>query len=159
MKKKNIVDYLREHNNEETFSVAIWKSKLNKFIYYHVDFVLYEDENEIELLVNDEPYDCYPIITKDKYYDIESEIQDALFDVYGIEIRFCDYCGCPMDRGYTDDDADFYNCEECFPKDMDERYGKGNWRSCGEENSMCGFYEYLDKDGWNPEPSYYTEWN
>ena len=84
MKKKNIVDYLREHNNKDTFNVAIWKSKLNKFIYYHVDFVLYEDENEIELLVNDEPYDCYPIITKDKYYDIESEIQDALFDVYGI---------------------------------------------------------------------------
>ena len=84
----------------------------------------------------------------------------------GHAIRICDYCGCIMEQGYTDDDADFYNCEECFPKDMNERYGEGNWRAQSKEdygddcNYMGGFYEYKNKNGeWEPEPSFYTEWN
>lgn len=84
----------------------------------------------------------------------------------GHQIRICDHCGCIMEQGYTDDDADFYNCEECFPKDMNERYGEGNWRAQNEEdyrddcNYMGGFYEYKNADGeWEEEPSYYTEWN
>lgn len=95
--------------------------------------------------------------------DDESDIQDILERELNQEIRFCDVCGCPMDTGFTDDDADFYNCEDCFPKDMDERYGKDKWREYSSEdgdcNSLGGFYEYMNEDGeWEPEPSYYTEW-
>lgn len=80
------------------------------------------------------------------------------------QIRICTYCGKPMEAGYTDDEADFYNCEECFEKDMNERYGAGNWREQNdfdEPNYLGGWYEYFDKKTgkWKPEPSYYTEWN
>lgn len=92
----------------------------------------------------------------------ENELQDMCEEVLGFEIRFCDYCGCPFNAGYTDDDADFYNCEECFEKDMDERYGKGNWRPYEDEDGDCnckgGYYECFIDGKWQPEPSYYTEW-
>lgn len=81
----------------------------------------------------------------------------------GHQIRICDHCGCPMERGYTDDDADFYNCEKCFPKDMNERYGEDYWREMDSEepNYMGGFFEYFNRETreWEAEPSYYTEWN
>lgn len=91
----------------------------------------------------------------------QDDLQEKCEDILEFEIRFCEYCGCPMNKGYTDDDADFYNCEECFPKDMNERYGKGNWRTYdndGDCNYMGGYYEYYRDGKWQAEPSYYTEW-
>ena len=71
-----------------------------------------------------------------------------------------------MQKGMTDEDADFYNHADCFPKDMDKRYGKGNWREMPQdengdltENCRGGCYEWRDEAGrWLPEPSFYTEW-
>lgn len=94
-------------------------------------------------------------------FEDEDDLQEKCENILKFEVRFCDYCGCPMNKGYTDDDADFYNCEECFPKDMDERYGKGNWRAYdddGDCNYMGGYYEYFRDGEWEAEPSYYTEW-
>lgn len=76
--------------------------------------------------------------------------------------RICDICGQKITKGFTDDEGDFYNCESCFTKDMNERYGEGNWRAYKSEDGDCnevnGFYEYLENGEWKPEPSYYTEW-
>ena len=92
----------------------------------------------------------------------ECDLIDSCAEILKFEVRICDYCGCPMNKGYTDDDTDFYNCEECFPKNMDERYGKGNWRDYKSEDDDCnykgGYYEYLNNNKWLPEPSYYTDW-
>lgn len=105
---------------------------------------------------------------KDKDIKVTFSFEDAddLLDkcerILNFEIRFCDYCGCPFNAGYTDDYGDFYNCEECFPKDMDERYGKGNWRPYKSEDGECnwhgGYYERFIDGEWEAEPSYYTEW-
>lgn len=161
MKKKNIVDFIKEHENKWTFDTCIWKSRLNIFVEYHIDFILADET--IGLFINDVPIDGFPVKTKNEYQGIEDEIQDYLYDAFGIEIRFCDYCGCPMDRGMTDDSGGFYNCEVCFPKVMDETYGKGNWRPYKDEdgdcNSVGGYYEYFENGEWDDEPSYYTEWN
>lgn len=95
-------------------------------------------------------------------FESEDDLQDKCESILGFEVRFCDYCGCPFNCGYTDDDADFYNCVECFPKDMNERYGKGNWRGYESEDGDCncrgGFYERFINGKWEAEPSYYTEW-
>lgn len=92
--------------------------------------------------------------------DLECKCEDIL----GLELRFCDVCGKPMNKGYTDDCADFYNCEDCFPKEMDRYYGNDNWREYKDGyddcNSLGGRYEYFDLETreWEDEPSYYTEW-
>lgn len=94
-------------------------------------------------------------------FEDQDDLLEKCESILGFEVRFCDYCGCPFNAGYTDDDADFYNCEECFPKDMDERYGKGNWRAYdddGDCNYMGGYYEFYRDGEWQSEPSYYTEW-
>lgn len=100
-----------------------------------------------------------------KMYQIKSEYD--LMDIYetdtNLEIRICDICGSPMQSGYTDDVGDFHCCsDECFEKDMNERYGDGKWRKNknGMVNSLGGYYEYLNiNNRWVPEPSYYTEWD
>ena len=154
MKKKNIIDYLKiQKDNKETFEDVRHNGK--EFV--HTDVTLELVEYGIHLYVNRE---LEKFINLDD--DCEDEIMTCLYDEYGIEVRFCDYCGCPMQVGYTDDGGDFYNCEDCFPKDMDERYGKGNWREYDDEDGDCneldGYYEYLEDGEWQPEPSYYTEW-
>lgn len=92
----------------------------------------------------------------------EDELTDWFESKYCGEVRFCDHCGKPMQEGFTDDAGSFYNCEDCFPVDMNERYGEGNWRPTdgGEENEDEGYYEYRESPDspWEPEPSYYTEW-
>ena len=103
-----------------------------------------------------------------KMYQIKR--YDDLMNFYekdtGLAVRVCTVCGSPMQSGYTDDGGWAYCCsDECFKKDMDERYGEGKWRKYedkyekGAANEWGGYYEYLDKNGvWQPEPSYYTEW-
>lgn len=155
MKKKSIVDYLKlqEDKRQELYSTK-WKGK--ESITTEISLVLVE--YGVHIYING---DLKEIVSINSIC-IDDEIEDYLEETYDIEIRFCEYCGCAMNKGYTDDFADFYNCEKCFPKDMDERYGKGNWRTyegLGDDcNELGGFYEYLDNGEWCPEPSYYTEW-
>lgn len=144
---KTIIDFMQELKDEK----------------YEVD---YPDGYVIVFNSNGKMYaECE---NKDKDIKVTFAFEDAddlltkCDEILSFEIRFCDYCGCPFNCGYTDDDADFYNCEECFPKDMDERYGKGNWRTYESENGDCnwqgGYYERLVDGKWEAEPSYYTEW-
>ena len=94
----------------------------------------------------------------------KDDLQNKCEDLLWLNIRFCDCCNKPINKGFTDDYADFYNCEKCFPKEMDRLYGINNWHSrknkYGEYNSHGGTYEYFDTklNTWEDEPSYYTEW-
>ena len=97
------------------------------------------------------------------FKDIE-DLEDKCENLLGIEFRICDCCGKIINKGYTDDCGDFYNCEDCFTKEMDKYYGKGNWRKYEDGydncNALSGHYEYFDSETreWENEPSYYTEW-
>ena len=102
------------------------------------------------------------------YYYIEAEnplafqeqIQDILDDNHKTEVRFCEQCGKPYDAGFTAGNGEWYCCEECFEKTMDEDYGKGKWRPSAEEGEYEGWYEYLNEDGvWEDTGVFYTEWN
>lgn len=92
--------------------------------------------------------------------DLEEKCEKLL----RFEFRICDCCGKIINKGYTDDDGDFYNCENCFPKEMDRHYGKGYWRTYKDDyeecNALGGHYEYFDSETreWEDEVSYYTEW-
>lgn len=92
------------------------------------------------------------------------DLQNKCEDLLQLDIRFCDCCNKPINKGFTDDYADFYNCKKCFPKEMDKHYGINNWRSYKNEYDECnshgGMYEYFDTklNTWEDEPSYYTEW-
>ena len=136
------------------------------FMEKEISFTLYYPQGSItiekreeklyaKVINNDEDYEAY------FFFVDESDLQDKC-EERGFEVRFCDYCGKPFNAGYTDDDADFYNCEDCFEKDMDERYGKGNWRPYESEDGDCnwqgGYYERFIDGKWEAEPSYYTEW-
>lgn len=138
---KNIFDFMKDKKEYE-FETG--------------DFTIVNNNGKLRLVV--EGRSC----AIEDNYDLIDTVEEWC---NGLQIRICDYCGRPMDRGYTDDDGDFYNCEECFPKDMNERYGEGNWRAQSKEdygddcNYMGGFYEYFRNGEWEPEPSYYTEWN
>ena len=77
----------------------------------------------------------------------------------GIEIRFCETCGTPIDQGFTTDDSGWYCCEDCFEVTMDEDYGKGNWRPSGDEGEWGGYYEWLNEDDeWEDTGIYWTHW-
>lgn len=92
--------------------------------------------------------------------NIEMIIADILYDDYGVEVRFCEICGKPYDKGFTAGNGEWYCCEECFEKTMDEDYGKGKWRPSDEEGEYEGWYEYLNEDGvWEDTGVFYTEWN
>lgn len=100
--------------------------------------------------------------TIDLFYGVHNavgELQDILQDDYGVEIRFCEECGKPMDVGYIAGDGDWYCCEDCFEEAMNEAYGEGNWRKTEAEGSRGGFYEYLDGEEWVDTGIYDTAWN
>lgn len=152
---KSFYDYVKEHGNDVTFEFSVWNGngyndvELEAKLTEKDEFLLLEEGKIIHVIEDD--------------YDLINYIEEK----YKAEIRICDYCGGVMQSGMTDDEADFYNHVECFDKDMDERYGKGNWRNIPEdengevnENWLGGFYEYREDENseWEPEPSYYTEW-
>ena len=152
---KSFYDYVKEHGNDVIFEFLVWNGngyngvELEAKLTGKDEFLLLEEGKIIHVIEDD--------------YDLIDYIEEK----YKAEIRICDYCGGVMQSGMTDDEADFYNHVECFDKDMDERYGKGNWRNIPEdengevnENWLGGFYEYREDENseWEPEPSYYTEW-
>lgn len=76
--------------------------------------------------------------------------------------RVCSVCGSPTAAGWTDEETGkVFCCQEEFEADMDERYGKGNWRPTPEDE-YCSYdsaeYQYRENENspWEPEPSYYT---
>ena len=139
---KRLTDFLKENNEYEC---KIDGKKL-KFTFKSSDIpmVLFEYKGKkyhIDTLLN-----------------VESEIEDIL-ESDDIEIRFCEECGKPMDKGYTVDGGFYYCCEECFEPTMDRDYGQGNWRGTEEINIRDGFYEYLEDGDWIATALYYTKWN
>ncbi len=148
MTYKGFDDYVREHGGkveQEIFLNTNLTSTVFVFELVGDKFYIYTE-------------DGFPLEVVDK----EDELVDYFEEEFGTEIRICTYCGAIMQAGYTDDDGDFYNCEDCFELDMNERYGEGNWRDSEDEeaNYLGGYYEWReDEDSeWKPEPSYYTEW-
>ena len=134
---KTILDYLKEHERYEQHNFSL-ELKEN-------DNVLLKF-NEKEWLVKE----------RSGYY-IEQEIAYIL-EAHKIEIRFCEFCGKPMDCGYTVDNGGWYSCEECFDWAMNKDYGKGNWRASNQAGEYGGYYEYLKNGMWEDTGIYYTEW-
>ena len=90
--------------------------------------------------------------------DVNTEVQDILYDNYEIEMRFCDECGRPYDAGFMAGDGEYYCCEECFESMMNKEYGEGKWKATEEEGESGGFYAYLEGDVWEDTGWFYTEW-
>ena len=96
----------------------------------------------------------------DDKFGAQIEIQDTLYNYHKTEIRFCEECGKPYDRGYMAGDGYWYCCEDCFDDSMNKSYGKGKWRGTDEEGYYGGYYEALQDDGeWEDTGIFYTEWN
>ena len=92
------------------------------------------------------------------HLDFNCVVQVTL-ESQGIEIRFCEECGRPFNAGYMAGNGDWYCCEDCFEKEMDDTYGKDKWRPSDEEGEWEGWYEYLNSNGeWEDTGIFYTEW-
>ena len=75
--------------------------------------------------------------------------------------RTCIVCGKPLTAGMTDGCGFFYCCPECFPKYMDDTFGKGNWKATEHDDDGCGgYYVVKDDDGhWEGTGFFYTDWD
>ena len=136
---KTIVDYLN-------------KGKFNSVI-GNCNITLEIQGDKIKMICDEKEYIIDAFITS------EYEIQDILEKNHKTEIRFCEECGKPYDKGFIAGDGDWYCCEDCFEDVMNRDYGQGKWRATDEEGRYGGFYEYLDEDEWIDTGVYYTEWN
>lgn len=138
---KTIVDYLKQHK-QFTGEIGGYKLKL-KLEYLNI---IMEVEDMIYCKVNVNRSDA-------------CETLQYLFEsITEMEIRFCEECGKPYDRGFTAG-GDWYCCEECFESAMDRDYGRGNWRAAKEEGAYGGWYETLRDGRWEDTGIYWTEWN
>ena len=138
---KTIVDYLKQHK-QFTGEVGGYKLKL-KLEYLNI---IMEVEDMIYCKVNVNRSDA-------------CETLQYLFEsITEMEIRFCEECGKPYDRGFTAG-GDWYCCEECFESAMDRDYGRGNWRAAKEEGAYGGWYETLRDGRWEDTGIYWTDWN
>lgn len=136
---KTIVDYLN-------------KGKFNGVI-GNCNITLEIQGDKIKMICDEKEYIIDAFITS------EYEIQDILEKNHKTEIRFCEECGKPYDKGFIAGDGDWYCCEDCFEGAMNETYGEGKWRGTDEEGCNGGFYEYFDGKEWIDTGIYYTEWN
>ena len=168
---KTIVDYLKD-NDKFIQEIPMYNPDLSAFDHYKITLYTLENYNWSTL-----QFDAPVIIMEidshegDKHcmnkHEIKIEnnnpqydIQDILYEEYGVEIRFCDKCGKPYDAGYMAGDGEWYSCEECFESVMDGYFGKGKWQPSEEEGRYGGYYEYLNDDGeWEDTGAFYTEWN
>ena len=136
---KTIVNYL----NKGKFNGAIG----------NCDIALEIQGGKIKMTCDEKEYIIDAFITS------EYEIRDILETMHKTEIRFCEECGKPYDKGFIAGDGDWYCCEDCFEDVMNRDYGQGKWRATDEEGRYGGFYEYLDENEWIDTGIYYTEWN
>ena len=148
---KTFADYLKENG---TYTLELFKLNQNTCSW---------DEVIVSVEMTDTDY----IIThngEETSFPLDMDIQDLLDEYlyykHKLEIRFCEECGRPYDKGYTIDGGFWYCCEDCFNTAMDNRYGIDKWRASQEEGADGGWYEYLNRDGvWEDTGVYYTEWN
>lgn len=139
---KTIVDYLKQHK-QFTGEIGGYKLKL-KLEYLNI---IMEVEDMIYCKVN---------VNRS---DVCETLQYLFESITEMEIRFCEKCGKPYDRGFTAEYVDWYCCEECFESTMDRDYGRGNWRAANEEGVYGGWYETLRDGRWEDTGIYWTEWN
>lgn len=139
---KGIVDYLKENGKYEhdamgrNFTLEL-EDKVVTLRYKGHEWLIYVRSN----------------------MQLEDEIIFLLEENFGIEIRFCQTCGKPIDFGFMEYYGYFYSCEEHFEESMNEAYGEGKWRKSEHEGEHGGFYEFLDHDGeWEDTGIFYTEW-
>ncbi len=138
---KTVVDYLKEN-----------KQYIHDVMDAYFELELIEDEIKLK-------YDGKEWLIDTQIGVHAEEDIEYILEQHGIEIRFCETCGSPIDQGFTTDESGWYCCEDCFEKTMDEDYGKGKWRASEDEGIDGGFYERQDEDGeWEDTGIYYTEW-
>ena len=137
---KTIKDYLKANGS---FKETIGSREIG--------FSLWNDDIIIEV----DDADAVDIYELETHYDI----QDALEENYGLEVRFCEECGKPYDAGFMAGDGDWYCCEDCFDDAMNTAYGVGNWRATEEPGEYDGFYEAFGNGVWEDTGIFYTEWN
>ena len=140
---KTILDFLME-NGEYANAIG------------NIDVTWTPNFGYITMCVNET--DSYEIEAENPF-EFQNQIQDILYDKYKTEVRFCEECGKPFDRGFMADDGGWYSCEDCFESAMDKCYGKEKWRPTDTEGSYGGYYEALDGDEWEDTSIFYTEWN
>lgn len=139
---KTIVDYLKQHK-QFTGEIGGYKLKLkleNLNIIMEVEDMIY----------------CKVNVNRS---DVCETLQYLFESITEMEIRFCEKCGKPYDRGFTAEYVDWYCCEECFESAMDRDCGRGNWRAAKEEGVYGGWYETLRDGRWEDTGIYWTEWN
>ena len=139
---KTIVDYLKQHK-QFTGEIGGYKLKLkleNLNIIMEVEDMIY----------------CKVNVNRS---DVCETLQYLFESITEMEIRFCEKCGKPYDRGFTAEYVDWYCCEECFESTMDRDYGRGNWRAAKEEGVYGGWYETLRDGRWEDTGIYWTELN
>lgn len=144
--RKYITDYLKAHG-EYAYSSETNGNFTLKLNADHIQF-------SFDTGWGREASICIPINQKE--LDIE-DIISSMLERADTEIRFCEHCGKPIDRGFTIDEGGWYCCEDCFEDDMNEYYGEGKWR---RTETGSGYYEHYNenfKDWWNTG-IYYTEW-
>ena len=137
---KTIVDYLN-------------KRKFHDYI-GDCDVILEMQGHNIKMTCNGKEYIIDILKVTPEY-----EIQDILAEKHKTEVRFCEECGKPYDKGFIAGDGDWYSCEDCFEDAMNRVCGEGKWRPTEDEGCYGGFYEQLDGDEWIDTSVYYTEWN
>jgi hypothetical protein len=139
---KNVIDYLIENKK---FEGIIGNANIK-----------IELCDDVVVIIRDE---CVHTFRLSDDIVAEYEIQDIL-EANKIEVRFCEICGKPYDKGFTAGNGEWYCCEECFEATMDEDYGKGKWRPSEQEGEYEGWYEYLNEENeWEDTGVFYTEWN
>lgn len=148
---KTFADYLKEN---KTCEVEVFVFDQNTISWD--DVIVSVEMTDTEYIITDNQEEAH--FPKDM--DIADLLQEYLYCKHNAEIRFCEICGKPYDKGYMVDGGFWYCCEDCFEATMDNFYGKGKWRASEEEGEWGGWYEYLnDEDEWEDTGIYYTEWN
>ena len=148
---KTFVNYLRENGK---CTMELFALNQNTCSWDDVTVSVEMTEAEYVITINTEEAH-FP-----KDMDIEDVLQEYLYYKHKLEVRFCEECGRPYDKGYTIDGGFWYCCEDCFNTAMDSHYGADKWRASQEEGADGGWYEYLNDEGkWEDTGVYYTEWN
>ncbi len=131
-----VTNYIQRHGSVDT---------------QNFDFFYNPIERKIEICdteVGDYAMDYEGIPIDDIADQFEKEIRRLFYD----NIRFCESCGRPITKGYTNEES--FLCDNAeFAIHMDKIYGKGNWCSGPD-----GYYALDEKDGkYKPTGWYITD--
>ena len=158
MKRKSFLNWLEEHGSYSgEFKIDTCElAKETEFITMHI-YAPYNSKHAFMFI--DEGNNKIKKYKINKAY-IEDEIEDILDEKYHVEVRFCSHCGCLMNDGFMQEGGWWYSCNECFREAMNDKFGKGEWRSNLDADDDEPYYEYLDNNQeWLDAEIFWTTWN